>query len=723
MGLWLTRLEVTLERLVSCLPRQLVPLTSRILAGIDPLDPGRGQYLATGPAPRFLWSFPALRGGWYLLDLKIRRPDRSRRSLLGEAGATIAIPSTLRGDIGEVLRLPPGGQELVWQPAEAAGFFTQTAPVLIRIGTLEAMARMGWRVVSDLWRLRHQPPPARAGLRWAEALTCLPRAYRRTAAWRLEPAGLAQNYAAWLARYGTPRLPPLAGGPRFSLVIDGAGASPAALRASCDALLGQRYSDWELCLCAPRPADGPDDPRLKWMATATADQALEACTGAFVALLRPGDRLVPKALAALAACLARRPGLAMIYTDADEQAAPGDPAVPDFRPDYDPDLLLAYDYVSGLALLRTGLLRAARGDPVPGAEAWDWALSVSDRAGAAGIAHLPFPLLHRAGSPPVAPPAAARVLARHLERRGIAARAEFLPASASFRLHHRLPDPPPAVTLVMPTRNNAAMLQRCLTSLLDLTDYPAFSVLVVDNGSDDPATLAVLAGMAAKPGLRVSRDPAPFNFAALNNRAMAQVDTPFVLLINDDVEALEPGWLREMVAQGLRPGVGVVGAALWYPNGRLQHGGVVLGIGGGAGHVFKLSSPGEPGYPRRLAAVQRWSAVTAACMLVRREVYRAVGGLDERFVVAYNDVDFCLRVGAAGWTVLWTPFANLCHHESMSRGLNDSLAKRKRETSEQAAFRRRWGERLSHDPAYNPNLGLQIEQVMLAWPPRARERM
>ena len=288
-----------------------------------------------------------------------------------------------------------------------------------------------------------------------------------------------------------------------------------------------------------------------------------------------------------------------------------------------------------------------------------------------------------------------------------------------FKAQLALPDLAPRVSVIIPTRNGLKVLKPCLTSLLGITRYPDLEVLVVDNGSDDPATLQFLAELEGQGKIRVLRDPGPFNYSALNNQAVEQASGELICLLNNDIEVIDPGWLEELVVQALRPGVGAVGARLLYPNRTLQHGGVLLGVGGVANHAH-LGWPGDhPGYFSRAQLTQEMAAVTGACLLVSRANYLVVGGLDaDNLKVAFNDVDFCLKLREQGLQNVYVPAAKLIHHESVSRGQDLSPEKAARFAAEVAWMQQRWGEQLPHDPAYNPNLSLDNPHFRLAWPPR-----
>jgi GT2 family glycosyltransferase len=274
------------------------------------------------------------------------------------------------------------------------------------------------------------------------------------------------------------------------------------------------------------------------------------------------------------------------------------------------------------------------------------------------------------------------------------------------------------VTLIIPTRDRVDLLKRCVESLLRITEYPSFEVIIVDNGSTDRATLDFLEVAKSSSNVRVVRVEGPFNFPRLNNQAARIARGEIVGLLNNDLEVTESGWLKEMVSLACQPDVGAVGALLLYPNRLVQHAGVVLGIGGWAGHAHKGFPEVSLGYSGRLSLASEFSAVTGACLLVRKTLYEEVGGLDEKLAVACNDVDFCLRLRGAGYRNIFTPFAKLLHHESASRGYEDTAEKKARFEAELAIMREKWGDKLRHDPCYNPNLTLQHEDFSLAWPPR-----
>jgi GT2 family glycosyltransferase len=280
----------------------------------------------------------------------------------------------------------------------------------------------------------------------------------------------------------------------------------------------------------------------------------------------------------------------------------------------------------------------------------------------------------------------------------------------TYHVKFPIPDPPPKVSIIIPTCNQHRLLGQCIDSVRAKTTYPNYEIVVIDNRSDEPATLAYLAELESSGAARVLRYAQPFNYSAINNWAVEQVDGELIAMMNNDIEVISPEWLTEMVSHVLRPDVGAVGAKLYYANDTIQHAGVITGLGGVAGHSHKHCSRHDPGYFRRLFLTQNLSAVTGACLVVRREAYLRAGGLDsEKLAIAFNDVDFCLKLTELGLRNVWTPYAELYHHESVSRGPEDTPEKVVRFQQEIARMKERWGNRLLQDPCYSPRLTLDRE--------------
>jgi GT2 family glycosyltransferase len=302
-------------------------------------------------------------------------------------------------------------------------------------------------------------------------------------------------------------------------------------------------------------------------------------------------------------------------------------------------------------------------------------------------------------------PAGARAVAEHLTRIGRPGDVSPATVPGTYRVRYSLRERP-RVSVIIPNHDQVELLRQCITSI-DRCSYSNVELVIAENASREPGTHAYYAELRQRPNVRVAEWAEPFNYAAVNNFAVRQATGEVLLFLNNDTEALHPDWLERMLEHALRPEVGAVGAKLFFPDGTVQHAGVVLGMGGNAAHLHQ-SAPGDhPGYFGRLTYVQNYSAVTAACLMCRREAFDAVGGFDERFALCYNDVDFCLKLREKGYLIVWTPEAMLRHHESKTRGPDDTPAKAERFRRESALFWERWGDLLrGGDPYYSPNLSL-----------------
>lgn len=571
----------------------------------------------------------------------------------------------------------------------------------------------------------------------------------------LPPAGPGDHrvsrrvYAAWLRRWepaaaDIERLgAAVADGPLISVLMPVFDPHPEQLREALDSVRAQTYPHWQLCVCddaSQSPAVrallaryAAAEPRLRLqrqasnggIGAATA-AALALADGAFVAFLDHDDCLPPYALQRVAEELRRFPETELLYSDEDKLDRRGRRCAPHFKPDWNPDLLAAINYIGHLLVIRRSRVLQAGGirGGFDGSQDYDLVLRCTAGLDAARIRHVPAILYHWRGS--AGSTAAQRGAKPYAHAAGRRALSERFPGAAigdgpfdcSYRLRRALPQPPPSVGIVIPTRDGGLALRRCLESIREHDAGLPYQLLIVDNQSRDPTTLALLDAARRRPACAVIGFDREFNFSAINNHAVAQLQTELLLLLNDDVEVCSQGWLAEMAWRASEPGVGVVGAKLHYPSGRIQHAGVILGVGGVAGHSHKYFKPGHPGYFGRLVLPQTLSAVTGACLMVRRDTWQAVGGLDEQHLgIAFNDVDFCLRVGELGLRTVWTPFAQLVHHESRSRGLEDTPQKQSRFGREVAYMQRRWGERLRRDPHYSPYLTRQREDFSLSEAP------
>jgi glycosyltransferase involved in cell wall biosynthesis len=570
------------------------------------------------------------------------------------------------------------------------------------------------------------------------------------------PAGLydADPYGLWVAAFNTAdeptrrhlrrRVEMMSVRPRLSVVMATYNTDHRFLTEALASVTGQIYPDFELVVaddCSPDPEVreivrrvAASDPRVRLVERATnggisaaTNSAIEAATGDWVVFMDHDDTLAEYALLHVALAIEARPGIDLLYSDEDKIDEHGRPFTPYFKSDFDPLLLYGQNYVCHLTTVRrrvldeVGPLRSE----FDGAQDWDLVLRVTEAVGREAVFHIPLVLYHwrshqestsRSGeAKPWALDAGRRCVAAALERRGVAGRVEAVEGTGFARVRFDPPEDPPLVSVLIPTRDGR-YLGPCLETLLAQTTYPNFEVLVIDNGSVKPETAEILARHAGR--VRVHRDERPFNYSQLHNDAVPEARGEVLVLLNDDTEVVDGQWLGALVAQVLQPGVGVVGARLLYGDGRVQHAGVVLGPNGLVGHVGQFRDRLDKGYFGRSALASEFQAVTAACLAVRRATWERLGGLDEALRVAFNDIDFCLRVRESGEAVTYTPLAELVHHESVSRGFDRAGEAFTRFTGEVLEMRDRWGPEILDDPYYNPNLTRGHDLYELAYPPR-----
>ncbi len=569
------------------------------------------------------------------------------------------------------------------------------------------------------------------------------------------------EYENWIARYDTTspgdriemrrRLRALPARPRISILMPVYNPEPAQLEAAIESVRGQSYEDWELCLAddastnsevrpiLQRFADGDARIKLTFRLTnghisAASNSALEIATGEWCALLDQDDAMAENALAWVALEIARHPEARVIYSDEDKIDLQGARSNPFFKTDWSPELFLGQNYINHLGVYEAALLRGVGGfhEGYEGSQDYDMALRCCENLRAEQIRHIPRILYHWRMTPgslaeipdakPYAKEAARRALTDHLQRKEIAGRVEACPENIeSHRVIFEVPNPAPLVTIIIPTRDRTALLRRCLESIRDLTSYRSFEITVVDNGSSEREAVEYLAEIAQEPTVTILSDTGPFNFSRLNNLAAAQARSEILAFLNNDIEVEGSGWLREMVSHAARPEVGAVGARLWYDNQTLQHGGVVVGLGGVAGHAHHRVPRGHPGYFNRAILQKNCSAVTGACLLTRREIFRELAGFnEENLSVNFNDIDYCLRVVRRGLQIVWTPYANLLHHESASRGHHRSAEEKAQFLREATYMQETHGDALLHDPFYSPNLTLELPGFEIAFPPRLK---
>lgn len=732
--------------------RRLHSITLEPLHDVVPSP--QGGYEATGSDPAFLLRSDRgrLPGHWCVISYRVVRASAPLVPVIYvddgngfDERTMIRLPVDTVGEFRQLALLPQTVKALRFDPA--------TRPVSFEIADFTIREIGKTNILLDYVR---QNPPSRV-------LDYLRRhgwqATKQRVLQELQPNRWSADYKSWVRMYDTltpedaaaikadiARLPAR---PRFSVVMPVYNTPEAYLREALDSVLAQFYPDWELCI-ADDASTAPHvtkvlaeykarDNRIKVVRretnghiSAASNSALDLATGDFVALMDHDDRLPPHALYMVAAELALHPDTDILYSDEDKIDADGERYDPHFKSDFNLDLLHGQNMVNHLGVFRRSLIERAGRFRLgfEGSQDYDLTLRAVERTEAARIRHIPAILYHWRVFPesaafstvelPRATAAAHKALTEHFQRRGVDATVETSPATARFtRIRYALPAKLPRVSLIVPTRDKVELLKGCVDGLLHRTDYPDLEILIVDNNSEEAATFAYFDTLKDEPRVRVLTYKAPFNYSSINNFAAAEATGEVLGLINNDIEVMEPGWLAEMVSHALRPEVGAVGAKLYYADGTIQHAGVVTGICGVAGHVHKGLTRDAYGYFSRAQLTQDLSCVTAACLILRKEIFDEVGGLNsENLAVAFNDVDFCLRIREKDHLVVWTPFAELYHLESASRGPDTAPDKVKRFMGEVAYMQERWGDSLLADPYYNPNLTLDAENFGLAFPPR-----
>lgn len=565
------------------------------------------------------------------------------------------------------------------------------------------------------------------------------------------------DYDEWIRRYDTRtesdisnmlvRIDGFRKKPCISIVMPTYKPNPLWLKEAIESVRQQVYENWQLCIAD----DCSNDPQISQILeryskldnrikvvfrednghiSRASNDALSLCTGEWIALLDHDDLLANNALYEVVKKINNYPDSGLIYSDEDKVDEYGNRKSPYFKPDWNRELLYSHNVICHLGVYRKDLLEAIGGFRVgyEGAQDLDLALRVVELLDDSQVVHIPKVLYHwriHSGSTastsddakPYAMIAGERALNDHFKRIGSTARSEL--TGSGFRTHYSLGDTEPLVSIIVPTRNGYSFTKQCIDSLLSKTSYTNYEILLVDNGSDDTQALEYFEQLKSNDKIKVIRDDGEFNYSRINNEAVEKASGEYVVLLNNDVEVITPNWLYEMVTNVIRDDVGIVGAKLLYPDNTVQHSGVILGIGGWAGHAHKGLHTNLPGYSGRNILASEFSAVTAACLIIEKALFEKVGGLNQvDLKVACNDVDLCLKVSEAGYRIVWTPYAVLYHHESKTRGYEDTAEKVARFESELSYMKNRWGNILENDPQYSPNLTVHHEDFSLAWPPR-----
>jgi O-antigen biosynthesis protein len=530
--------------------------------------------------------------------------------------------------------------------------------------------------------------------------------------------------------------------PVISLIMAVRDTPGPVLRKAIASVRGQIYPNWQLCI-VDNASTAPEmarllayswEPRIRVLGrkepagiASALDNALAIADGSFLAFIDPEDRLAETALFEIAYELASWPDAEVLYSDEDRIDSSGRRFSPRFKTGWNPDLLLAEDYIGRLAVYSRALFQRAGGlrQDYEGVHEHDLALRAGAFTSPSRIRHIPAVLCHRGGEPPAGPDAvhraaqSRRAVEDFIRSRGATATVSPAPgAPLCHQVAWRLPTLP-LVSIIVPTRDRADLLERCIDGLLHRTDYPFIEIIIGDNESEQLATKNLFERLETTGQVRILKFAGPFNWSAANNQMAREARGDVLVFLNNDIEVTEPGWLLEMATHAMRTEIGAVGAKLVFSDGSIQHAGVWL-VPEGATHFFHRAGPGESGYLNQLILTRNVSAVTGACLAIRRVLFCEFGGFDTELQVSYSDIDLSVRLVEAGYRIVWTPYAELIHLESASRGSNEWRLES--EERERQLFIKRWAERLACDPFLNPNLGpIGAEQLGLAFPPNRRK--
>ncbi|WP_414832255.1 glycosyltransferase family 2 protein [Afifella sp. YEN Y35] len=715
-----------------------------------------GAYTATSDDPQIRFRpVRPLEPGWYHCAFEISGNSVVTPQIVIDTGkgflATYRVSlksDRRRNRFSADFYLPEPANELCLYPADGAGKFEIGRLRIKRRNRAETLLFFAGHAIQILWR-----DPMRLVRRFRQYWHYLRRPHFvgvRTPS-RLSPGG--GSYPDWIKRYDyqpdrdrkmlETQIKALERRPVISVLMPVYNPPADLLDAAIRSVVEQVYPDWELCIADDASSDpeisrrleawAEHDPRIKVVRreinghiSAATNSAFAVATGDWIALLDHDDVLRENALGEVAVEIGRHPDAEIVYSDEDKLGSDGLRYEPYFKPDYSRELLRSQNYFNHLTVHRAENIRRVGGWRVgfEGSQDYDLNLRIAEIVEPGKIRHIPKVLYHwravegstamAGGEKNYAYLAGQRALEDHVTRTGLPAKVEPAPGVPFYRLKLSVPEPRPLVSLIIPTRDHAKLLRGCIESILTKTTYDAYEILIVDNGSVEPETHRYFEELRADPKVRVISYNKPFNYAAINNFAAVQANGAILGLVNNDIEVISPDWLKEMVSWAVQPDIGCVGAKLYYADDTIQHAGVILGIGGVAGHSHKYFPREEPGYFGRLKILQNVSAVTAACLIVRKEVYEAVGGLDEEHLaVAFNDVDFCLAVQKLGFANVFTPYAEMYHLESISRGHEDNSEKQARFFEESLYMQKKWQRLLARDPFYSPNLSREHEDFSL----------
>lgn len=520
--------------------------------------------------------------------------------------------------------------------------------------------------------------------------------------------------------------------PLISIIIPVYNPPIDVLRAAIDSVLHQSYPNWELCIANGSSDEIPLTQMLKDYSeqdkrihlvnleknlgiAGNTNAAISLANGEYVAFLDHDDCLAPFALFEVVSAMNKYPKTDILYSDEDKLSPDGKNRYDAyFKSAFNLELLRGNNYMCHFLVIRKSIgdLIGWDHDGFEGAQDFDLVLRAIEKS--EWVTHIPKVLYHwrtiegstasNPGAKTYTTDSGIRALREHLTRLGITAKVQQARNPTNYRINYSILGNP-KVSIIIPSHDHADDLRRCIKSIFEKTTYSNYEIVIIENNSHEEKTSRLYDELRTNSMVKIIEYQQPFNYSTINNFAVKSTSGELILLLNNDVEVINPDWLDQMLEYAVQPEVGAVGAKLYYPDGTLQHGGVILAPGGVAGHSDKKAPPDSTGYFNRLILPQNFSAVTAACLMVRKEVFNEVVGFDEKYQLAFGDVDFCLKLREKGYLIVWTPYAELVHYESQTRGVEDTPKKQARFKKEVAYFREKWLPVLEKgDPYYNPNL-------------------
>jgi len=520
--------------------------------------------------------------------------------------------------------------------------------------------------------------------------------------------------------------------PKVSIITPVYNPTQYALSQCIISVLSQAYENWELCL-----VDGGSDKtyvkkiimnfagkdnRIKYAflskntgIAGNSNEALKLATGEYVGFLDHDDMIAPYALYEVVKLINKSPEVDLIYSDEDKVPEHGEKRYyPFFKPEWSLDMFLSYNYLCHFLVIRRSIIKEVGGfrEGYDGAQDYDLILRIIQKS--SEIKRIPKILYHwRAArvstslsetAKPYVQAATKKAITDYLVKMGLSGEVLDGLFLGSFRVKYQI-RVPQRICIIIPTRDKVHLLRRCISSILARTEYKDYEIMIVDNQSMEPATHDYYNDIKSNDKIKILNYDKPFNYSAINNFAVKSTNAGCIVLMNNDIEVISGEWLSAMLEFAQREDVGAVGAKLYYPDNTIQHAGVIIGFGGVADHPHKKSPRSSNGYMGRINIIQNLSAVTAACLMFRRKVFEEVGGFDERLSHAFNDVDLCLKIREKGYLIVYTPYAELYHHEFASRGHEDTPEKMARYNKEIRIMKTKWKYFFEEgDPYYNPNL-------------------